>query len=96
MLLNVVQQLSITTKRKSINSSTGSVSTQSNKKKAHVEDAENTKEISEPLSALVVLSFAAVSKVKMFLQYMSHIDNQQFHRSLTQEPDISILQEPQH
>jgi len=67
MLLNVVQQLSITTKRKSINSSTGSVSTQSNKKKAHVEDAENTKEISEPLSALNVLSSTAASKVKMFL-----------------------------
>jgi len=59
--------------------------TQSRRKKAHVEDAEDTEEISEPLSALIVSSSAAASKVKMFLQYISHIDKQQFHRSPTQE-----------
>jgi len=59
--------------------------TQSSRKKAHVEDAEDMEGLSEPSSALIVSSSAAASKVKMFLQYMSCIDNQQFHRSPTQE-----------
>ena len=42
------------------------MNTQFSRKKAHIEDAEETEEISEPLSVLTVSISAAASKVKIF------------------------------
>jgi len=62
------------------------MNTQFSRKKAHIEDAEETEEISEPLSVLTVSISAAASKVKIFLKCMSHIDNQHLQKFNTRNP----------
>jgi len=72
-------------KRKAKNSSAGSTSTQSSRKKAHIEDTEDKEENSEPSLALVVSSSAPASKVKHVGSFYYICPILMINRSLTQE-----------